>query len=132
MRIDNLKRADISENTLEWLKRVYVAVDAKDAVQFGSFFSEKCELVFGNNPALGSRELIVEVIRDFFSGLKGLDHSFINILGSDDYFAAETVIDYTRLDDKVVTVPAVTIIERDDSGACTSLRIFIDLTPVYQ
>ncbi|NBP70154.1 MAG: hypothetical protein EBU52_15590 [Cytophagia bacterium] len=58
--------------------------------------------------------------------------SFLTILGSDHYMAAEALIDYKRKDGKVVALPCVTMIERNAAGEATSVRIFIDTAPIFQ
>lgn len=45
--------------------------------------------------------------------------------------AAEALIDYVRKDGKMVTVPCVTLIERNEDGLASSVRIFIDVAPVF-
>lgn len=132
MRIDKLKTIEISQTALDWLKANYTAVDNMDADAYRKFLSEDCELMFGNNPVVKCNNEIIGGIKHFWDAINGLDHSFISILGNDYRLAAEALIDYTRKDDKVVTIPCVTVIKRNAEGLATSIKIFIDTTPIFK
>jgi hypothetical protein len=132
MNIDNLKTNQISSIALNWLKEKYLAVDAMNAEKYRTFLAEDCELQFGNNPIVKCNNEIIGGIKHFWETINGLHHSFTNIIGTDDYFAAEAIISYTRKNNDVVQVPCVTTIKRNEQNLATSIKIFIDLTPVYQ
>jgi hypothetical protein len=132
MRIDKLITNQISPLAFEWLKKKYSAVDAMNAESYRSFLAANCQLQFGNNPIVQCNNEIIGGIKHFWETINGLDHSFLNILGSDDHFAAEAIIDYTRKDNQVVLVPCVTIIKRNHEGLASSIQIFIDTTPIYK
>lgn len=131
MRTHHLKNAQVSEETLNWLQSKYQAVDSMNAEAYRTFLSEDCELQFGNNPIVKCNNEIIGGLKHFWDAIQGLDHSFLNILGNDHLIAAEALIDYTRKDSKVVTVPCVTVIERNEDGLASSVRIFMDSTPVF-
>lgn len=132
MKTDKIQTVQISDNALTWLKEKYVAVDAMDAEKYKTFLSQDCQLQFGNNPIVKCNNEIIGGIKYFWETINGLDHSFLNVLGSDNYFAAEAMIDYTRKDNQVVQIPCVTIIKRNNEGLASSIQIFIDTTPIYK
>jgi hypothetical protein len=132
MRTDKLNNVQISTQAFEWLKAKYSAVDAMDAEAYRTFLSEDCKLQFGNGPVVSCNNEIIGGIRHFWEAINGLDHSFINVLGSSRHFAAEALIDYTRKDNTLVTIPCVTVIERNAEGLAKSLKIFIDTTPIFK
>ncbi len=74
---------------------------------------------------------IIGGLKHFWEAINGLDHSFLNILGNDNHIVAEALIDYTRKDNQVVPLPCVTIIERNDAGLASSIKIFIDTMPIF-
>lgn len=131
MRTDKLKSVQISEEALNWLKGKYQAVDSMDAEKYRTFLAEDCKLMFGNNPVVECNNEIIGGIKHFWDAINGLDHSFINILGTDNLFAAEALIDYTRKDNKVMPLPCVTVIERNSEGLAKHIGIFIDTTPLF-
>lgn len=132
MRTHHLNHTQISEATLAWLKAKYTAVDNMDAETYRTFLAEDCQLQFGNNPIVKCNNEIIGGIKHFWEAIGGLDHSFLNVLGNDQHFAAEALIDYTRKDGKVVAIPCVTTIERNTQGLATFVKIFIDTTPIFQ
>lgn len=131
MKTDQLKIVTISDTALEWFKTKYTAADSFDAEGYRKFLAEDCQLQFGNNPLVGCNNEIIGGLKSFWETINGMNHSFINIIGTDNYFVAEAIIGYTRKDNKVVKIPAATIIERNAEGLVTSMRIFIDITPIY-
>lgn len=131
MRTHQLKTIQISDEALSWLKSKYEAVDSMNAEAYRTFLSEDCELQFGNNPVVKCNNEIIGGLKHFWDSIHGLDHTFLNILGNDHLIAAEALIDYVRKDGKVVTVPCVTLIERNQEGLASSVRIFIDVAPVF-
>lgn len=132
MQTNHLQHVQVSDTTLAWLSEKYKAVDAMDAEKYRHFLSADCELQFGNNPIVQCNNEIIGGIKHFWETIRGLNHSFINILGNDNHFAAEAIIEYTRKDNLVVNVPCVTIIQRNEAGLASSVKIFIDTTPIYK
>lgn len=131
MKTNNIQHIQVSDTTMKWLQEKYLAVDAMDGEKYRSFLSEDCELQFGNNPIVKCNNDIIGGISHFWETINGLNHSFINVLGTDYHFAAEAIIDYTRKDNQVVKVPCVTIIQRNEQGLANSIKIFIDIAPIY-
>lgn len=132
MRTQNLQTLQVSNSAVEWLTAKYLAVDAMDADKYRKFLAEDCQLQFGNSPIVRCNNEIIGGIKHFWESINGLDHSFVNILGTDNHFAAEAYIDYTRKDNQVITVPCVTVIERNSEGLAKFIKIFIDTTPIFQ
>lgn len=132
MRTNNLKSIQISEQAFEWLKSKYIAVDTMNSEAYRTFLAEDCQLMFGNNPIVKCNNEIIGGIKHFWDAIGGLDHSFKAILGYDHHFSVEALIDYTRKDKTVVTIPCVTSIERNSEGKATFIKIFIDTTPIFQ
>lgn len=132
MRIDQIRTNEVSPETFQWLQAKYRAVDAVDAERYTAFLAEDCVLRFANNPAAQGRNAILAGLQSFWGNIAGLDHAFINVLGSDSCLAAEALIDYTRTDGRVVTLPCVTVIERNDEGQAAAVRIFMDTAPIFE
>lgn len=131
MRTHQLKNMQLSENAFNWLKQKYQAVDSMDSETYRSFLSEDCLLQFGNQPIVKDNNEIIGGIKHFWAAIGGLDHSFVDVIGEDHYIVAEAMIDYTRKDGKVVIIPCVSIIERNELGLASNIRIFIDTAPIF-
>lgn len=132
MRTHQLQNVQLSAEALSWLQAKYTAVDSMDAEAYRSFLAEDCQLQFGNNPIVQCNNEIIGGIKHFWEAIGGLDHSFVHVLGNDQHFAAEALIDYTRKDGRVLCVPCVTTIERNAAGLASFIKIFIDTTPIFQ
>ncbi len=121
----------LSAEATQWVMDKYKAVDARDHDAYAAFLADDCKLQFGNNPVVAGEAAMLAGVDNFWHSIHGLNHNFINMLGSDDLMVLEAMIDYTRADDKVVAIPCVTIIERNKAGEASFIRIFIDLLPVF-
>ena len=121
----------VSETAFTWLQHKYLAVDSRSHTEYAKYLADDCVLQFANNPVAMGEDAVLKGIDNFWDSIHGLNHNFINVLGTDDYLVLEAVIDYNRTDDKVVQTPCVTLIERNSDGLASSIRIFIDTTPVY-
>ena len=97
---------------------------------FAAALAPEVEVVVGNNPPMNGRQAAKEGIGHFFSTIGGIKHHVLNVAESNGFTFLEANVDYLRKDGRVVTVPSVTILE-SDSGLVTSLRIFVDVAPVY-
>ncbi|NJO25303.1 MAG: hypothetical protein HC867_05255 [Bacteroidia bacterium] len=126
-----LKEQSLSESTFQWVKEKYLAIDSKNLDGFAKHLDESCTLQFGNNPIVNSKADVLIGIAAFWQSVAGLNHHFINLIGTDTLLALEALIQYTRINGKVVKIPCVTIIERNEKALATSIRIFLDTTPVY-
>jgi hypothetical protein len=131
MDITQLHTNTISNEAFEWLQKKYIAVDSMNMTGYSNFIAEECTLQFGNSPLVKGKNAMLQGIGSFWQTINGLHHHFLNILGSDDHFAAEALIYYTRKDKRVVYIPCVTTIQRNSEGKAISLKIFIDVNPIY-
>ena len=105
-------------------------IDSMDARAFASHLSEECVLRYANNDEVVGRDAIETAIAGFYGTVKGLRHDVVEEWNVGDATILQFEVTYTRLDERQVTVPAVTICRRGDE-LIDDYRIFIDLTPVY-
>lgn len=131
MRTGSIRQNQLAAEAFAWLQAKYQAVDAMDADAYGRFLAEDCHMRFANNPVSNGRAQILSSIRAFWQNIAGLDHAFQHILGSNYHMAAEALIDYTLKDGRVVTIPCVTLIERNEAGLASSVKIFMDAAPLF-
>ena len=108
---------------------LFADIDRMDAHAFASHLSEDCRLRFGNAEPVAGRSAIEAAIAGFFGTIKGLSHDIVHQWDVGDTTIIESEVTYTRLDERQVTVPVVTIYRRGDE-LIDDYRIFIDLAPV--
>ena len=105
-------------------------VDRMDAKAFASYLAEDCVLRFANADEVVGRDAIEGAIAGFFSMIKGISHHVVEQWDVDDTTIVQFEATYTRMDDRQVTVPAVTIYRRG-GDLIDDYRIYVDLAPVY-
>jgi ketosteroid isomerase-like protein len=109
---------------------LFADVDRMDAKAFASYLAEDCVLRFANADEVVGRDAIEEAIAGFFSTIKEIGHHIIGQWDVDDATIIQFEATYTRMDDRRVTVPAVTIY-RSAGDLIDDYRIYVDLAPVY-
>lgn len=109
---------------------VFKDVDRMDAKAFASHLAEGCVLRFANADETVGRDAIEVAIAGFFGTIKGLSHQAVEEWNVDDTTIVQLEVTYTRLDDRRVTLPAVTIYRRG-ADLIDEYRIYVDLTPIY-
>lgn len=131
MKIDKLKSSNLSTDGFDWLKKSYLHSDSFNLDGFASILADNVSFQMGNNPVVTGKEEILKNIAAFWSSIQSMNHNFINVFSVEKTIVLEAHIDYQKKDSSVVTIPCVTIIERDDQGLATSNRVFTDMTPLF-
>ena len=113
-----------------WFSDLYASVDAMRLDDFVAGLTPDVEVVVGNNPPMKGRQAAKEGIGYFFSTINGIKHHFVNVAESKGLTFLEANVEYLRKDGKSVTIPVVTVLERN-GDLVKSLRIYFDVAPVY-
>jgi hypothetical protein len=113
-----------------WFSDMYANVDAMRLDAFVAGLTPDVEVVVGNNPAMNGRQAVKEGIGHFWSTISGLKHHVVNVVEGQGLTVLEAKVDYSRKDGRQVTVPVVTVLERN-GDLVKSLRIYFDVAPVY-
>jgi SnoaL-like protein len=125
---DNREMSDMPN---ELAQRIFQSIDSMRPGLFAERLAEDATFVFGNAEPLVGREAITAGVQEFFSTINGLRHQIINdwYVGADTI--AETEVTYRRLDERTVSVRAVSIWRTREDGLITDYRVFVDLAPLY-
>lgn len=117
----------------DWITDYYADVDGMNLQSYLDRHTEDAEVVFGNNPPAVGRHAIGEAIGGFWSLIGGLRHERRNLWFVDDGRTAvlEVVTHYTTKGGAAVSMPCVSILDRADDGRVRSLRVHIDLAPLF-
>jgi hypothetical protein len=113
-----------------WFSDMYDSIDAMRLDEFVARLTPDVDVVFGNNPPVKGREATKENIGYLFSTINGIRHRVRNVVEGNGFTFLEADVEYLRKDGRTVTVPSVTVLERSGS-LVKSLRIYVDVTPVY-
>lgn len=131
MKIDELKINQLSPKAYEWYLAYLRAMDNLDIDSYAAYLAEECEMQFGNNPTVKGKSNIIQALKVFWDTIAGNEHNLQNIFGNDQTFVLEALNTFKCKDGRTVTIPAVAITQRNAEGFVTSVRLFMDITPVF-
>lgn len=112
------------------LRRLFAAIDARDAPRFVAFLAEDATFRLGNRPALQGRAAIGAAVQGFFASIKGCRHEVLGSWQHPDCVVCHGRVTYTRADDRQVTVPFANIMLMRGELVSDYL-IFADLAPLF-
>jgi ketosteroid isomerase-like protein len=118
----------------DWITDYYADVDGMRLQSYVDRHTDDAEVVFGNNPPAVGKQAIGEAIGGFFAMIGGLRHERRNLWFVNDGNTAvlEALVHYTTKGGAAVTVPTVSLLDRAPDGRISSLRIHIDLAPLFE
>jgi ketosteroid isomerase-like protein len=117
----------------DWIVDYYADVDAMNLRSYVDRHTDDAEVVFGNNPPVTGKAAIAEAIGGFWALIGGLRHERRHLWLVDGGTTAvlEVVTHYTTEGGAVVSVPCVSLLDRAPDGRVRSLRVHIDLAPLF-
>ena len=118
----------------DWITDYYADVDGMRLQAYVDRHTDDAEVVFGNNPPAVGRQAIGEAIGGFWSMIGGLRHERRNLWFVDEGRTAvlEVLVHYTTKGGAEVTMPCVSLLDRAADGRVSSLRVHIDLAPLFE
>lgn len=131
MNIDKLQSSNLSTADFDWLKASYLQSDSFNLDGFASILADDVSFQMGNNPKVTGKEEILKNVAAFWSSIHSMNHNFINVFSVEKTIILEAHIDYEKKDGKIITIPCITIIDRNENGLATSNRVFIDMSPLF-
>jgi len=117
-----------------WIDDYYADVDAMRLEAYVERHSDDAVVVFANNPPAVGKEAIGATIGGFWSMIGGLRHERRNLwfVNDGDTAVLEVVTHYTTKGGAGISVPCVSLLDRNADGKVTSLRVHIDLAPLFE
>src|SRR6478672_11469066 len=118
----------------DWITDYYADVDAMRLQSYVDRHTDDAEVIFANNPPAVGKQAIGEATGGFFSMIGSLRHERRNLWFVNDGNTAvlEALVHYTTKGGAQVTVPTVSLLDRAADGRVSSLRIHIDLGPLFE
>lgn len=113
-----------------WVRDLFISIDAKDLETFSSFLSAECCFRFGNLPELTGADEVGRFVGGFFDSILGLKHEISDIWEIPGGVICHGMVSYTRLDRSVLRVPFSNIFEIDN-GRARRYLIFADTSQLY-
>jgi hypothetical protein len=112
-----------------WMKRLFEAIDSKDADGFVSFLTEDARFRFANAPVIRNRENIRNAVVLFFSGIKSSRHHILNVWEPDSVVICEGEVNYIRQNSSELSLPFADIFQMKDN-LISDYRIYMDISPL--
>lgn len=114
---------------MTWIDEFYSAIDAMDIIAVEQMCTQDTTVRFANHPPAEGRLSVRAALAHLWGTIAGLQHNITLVTEEGDRAVVEAVVDYTRLDGSVVSIPSATAIERID-GLVAHQRIYIDIAPL--
>ena len=131
MTTETLNTCQISDEAYIWYLDYLSAIDNKALNAYGSFLADNCVMIQNNQPPVSGKADILQGLQGYWQSFRSLTHELLNIYGTDHAFALEALNHYVRLDGEKVTVRAVALTDRDQSGLVKHFRFYTDVSPVF-
>ncbi len=131
MRTGNLRINQLSDVGYKWYLDYLAAMDAKDVERYATYLSPSCSLTINNDKPVEGKGQICSKLSKFWKQLPDIEHDLLNIYGSDNAFMLEANNTY-KMPNGNVSVRAVALTDRDEKGLVTSVRLSMDMSPVFE
>ena len=118
-------------NVNDSMKKLFEAIDQKDAEEFSSFLSDNVNFRFGNAPEIQGREEVKKTIDGFFNSIHSINHEIEHILEMEDVVVSNGTVNYTRLDQSKLTVPFANVFKMDGK-LIGEYQIYVDISDLYR
>lgn len=115
---------------IDLIKKIANSIDSKNAKQFSEFITEDGTFRFGNAESVKGRKNIEDYVAYFFTMIKGSSHKIVNLWDDGKNIVWQGEVEYTRLDEKKVTVNFVNVFYMKED-MITDYLIYIDNTPLF-
>ena len=113
------------------VRRMFEAGESMNVHNFVKFYADDAHYQFGNFPVVYGPQGIINSSQGFLAKVKKVVHNIENIWEVDqETVVAEMNVRYDRHDGKSFTLPCCDTIRIRD-GKVKSLKIFMDITPVF-
>lgn len=110
----------------------YRQLDELNLQAYMAFFADDATLRFANFPPLVGKIAIEENFRSLASTVvRGMQHQFVDRWESKGSIVLESNVTYDLFDDRVVTVPAITVLRVNSLNKVADMRVYIDASSVF-
>ena len=110
-----------------FLQSLFQSIDSKDDTAFQEFLAPDCRFRLGNLPVVTGREAIGTAVAGFFNSLQAISHELAGAWHTADSSICYGLVNYTRHDGSLLTVPFANILKREDR-LISEYLIFVDIS----
>jgi len=132
MKLTSLKLNPFSSAGLDWYVQFGKAFEAGDAESVGAFLHHDVVLEVNDFLPFYGKQTACMALERYWATTGAMEYEPLNIYGDDFRFSAEVLAHRAQNgSDKPVTIPYAAFYEREHGGLLKSLRVFMDLSPIY-
>lgn len=113
-----------------WVLERFAAVDRKDIDGFIDMLSDDHQFIFGARPPVIGKNDARVVVNHFWALIGRLRHNIWRVREVGDIVYVEALIEYERLDGKVVLVPCCDVV-RHNGSELIEQRAYLDQTAIF-
>lgn len=113
-----------------WILERFAAVDRKDIDGFIDMLSADHHFIFGARPPVIGKEDARIVVNHFWAMIGRLRHNIWRVREAGDIAYVEALIEYERLDGKVVLVPCCDVV-RHNGRELIEQRAYLDQAAIF-
>lgn len=113
-----------------WVLDRFAAVDRKDIDSFIGMLSADHRFIFGARAPVIGKDDARTIVNHFWSMIGRLRHNIWRVREAGDIVYVEALIEYERLDGKVVLVPCCDVV-RHNGRALVEQRAYLDQTAIF-
>jgi ketosteroid isomerase-like protein len=115
----------------DWPARFLKEADTLDIDRLTACFADDIEVRFGNADAIHGKPAARAAFVGFWSTIRGMRHQPETVVRADDLASQQSIVTYTTLDGRDISVPVASHLRRTPEGLLNRLWIFIDLAPLF-
>ena len=132
MKTQNLKTNQLSSHAYSSYLSYLEAMDNKDVKTYGKFLADDVEMWFNNQLFGQGKTAILKGLEEYWQSFVSIEHDLTNIYGTDRNYVLEALNHYKRNDGKNATVKAVAFTDLNTEGKVRSVRLYMDMSPVFK
>ncbi len=136
MNLDKLRTNRLTTDGWAWYQDYLTALDAYDLDRYAAFLAPEVPVQFNNDEPLTGLHTAKAGLDQFWSSITAmgykLHHEPLSIYGTDLRFVLEALNHYDTPGGRRITIRATAFTDRDPTGKVTSVRLYQDVSPLYQ
>ena len=114
----------------EFAASVYEACDSMDENRFAAFLTEDCTFVYANAAPVNGRAASSSYVKAFMDMVAGIRHELLEVWQCSDVIIARVKVTYTRKDESILVVPAMTL-WRMRGSEISEYLIYVDVSLLF-
>ena len=120
------ERWRISPEERAWHVAFADAIASRDAAQYVSFMHETCSVQVNNAMPVYSKLAVGAAYTEYLKAFRSLTYELLNVFGDERQSVAEALFTYVCNDGSVEIVQHGYVVDRNESGLLTSVRVYGD------